>query len=191
VPAAPKRVARSGLRALVPSAVRAEGEAHPWVRTYKEKWLSRIDFKSDPSIESLLLLAFVVLALGRDGESEVFVNQLLRYVDMKRASDRGKRTMATTPHLGAWLKAKRGLDVTPLLVRARELDRSLLALDREWLSAEAGKEIDNALAKKRLDDLLRPLSGVMRWMNEDAARPRAEALLERALAGMRALMDAR
>lgn len=190
-PPKPKRFARPALRALVPSAVNPTGEADPFLAAYKAKWLSRLDFTSDMSLESLLMLSFLVLAHGRESEAERYADHLIKHVDLRRPGV-GTRTMATmsaTLHLSAWLKAKRGIDVAPFLSRARFLERSLVERNREWLSHEAAQEIADAVERKKLDYLLYPLGGIVRWLNDTGARVKAESLLSLALNAARKMMQ--
>jgi hypothetical protein len=186
---APKRARRAALRALVPSAVRAEGEADPFLHAYKSKWLSRLDFASGESTESLLLLSFMVLALGRSAESEAVANNLIRYVDVRRGDERTRDAAVCALRLAAWLKARRGIDASILLARASQLGRGGRVHDREWLSSEAEQEIRDARARQKLGYFLFPLCGIVRFLNDGAARPKAEALLAIALHELRAVME--
>lgn len=187
-PAPLKPARKSGLRALVPSSVRSDGEVHPYVAAYKAKWLSRLDFASDESIESLLLLALLVLALGRLGEAEAVTNTLMRHVDVRRVGARGREAMACVLRLATWLKARRGLDASLLLDRAQQLRHGVFDHDREWLSEHAGREIEDAAQRHRPGAFLPVVAGVARWLNDGAARPRAEAVLQRVLAELQHMM---
>jgi hypothetical protein len=184
-PAPPKQKPRAGLRMLVPVAYRADGETDPYLRRYKEKWLSRLDFQSASHIESLLLLSFMVLAHGREAEAQFVLGSILRHVDVRRADDDVKGFLATALSLMAWLKAKKGIDVTPLVERAKLLARHTVYLDREWLSEEAPREIAEA---RRAEQLLVPLAGVVAWLRDPGARPKAESVLGDALAALRRMM---
>lgn len=187
-PAGPRRSARTGLKALVPSAYRAEGESDPFLHAYKTKWLSKIDFFSDASVESLLLLSFLVLAHDRVREAETIANTLIRHIDPRRASARARAAAVTALRISAWLKTKRGVDASVLLDRARLLSKGTVDHNREWLSLEAPREIDEARSRQRLVLLLPPLAGISRWLNDSGARAKAEATLSGALDVARTLM---
>jgi hypothetical protein len=186
--ARPRRSAKTGLKALVPSAYRAEGESDPFLHAYKTKWLSKIDFSSDASVESLLLLSFLVLAHDREREAETIANTLIRHIDPRRASARARAAAVTALRISAWLKAKRGVDATVLLDRARLLSKGAVDQNREWLSHEAPREIDEARMRQRLVLLLPSLAGIARWLNDSGARAKAEATLTGALDVARTLM---
>lgn len=201
VPAAPpppKRAlgapnARAALRALVPSSYNPEGEADPFIRAYKTKWLSKLDFTSDVNVQSLLVLSFLVLAVGhREGEAEVIAEQIIKHVDLRRMSNATRADVGSAMYLSAWLKSKRTpVDterIFSLLTRAKLLGRYGVEKNREWLSEEAAGEIAQAVARKRVDHLAHPLAGILRWLNESGARTKAELLLGQALEAARTLM---
>jgi hypothetical protein len=187
-PPARKRATKTALRALVPSIYRAEGETDPFLHSYKVKWLTKLDFTSDVNVHSLLMLAFLVLAVGRADEAERVVDQLISHVDLKKMKPETRTTIASALYLSAWLKSKRGETAIPYLARAQQLGRAGVFQDREWLSEQAEGEIHDAVARKKIDYLAFPLAGIVRWLNEPAARRRAEEILQVALAGARALM---
>ena len=184
--AKPKK--RAALVALVPSTYNAEGESDPFLRAYKTKWLSKLDFASDANVQSLFLLSLMVLAVGRENEAEQIADRLIEHVDVRVVNDDTKGAIASALRLSAWLKSKRGADVTLMLERAKLLARYSVHMDREWLSNEAAHEIDEARARNKLDYLAAPVGGVLRWLNEPAARFRAEQILAHAFEATRALM---
>src|SRR6185437_8542289 len=106
-PGARRRPPKPALVALVPSSYNAEGETNAFVRAYKTKWLSKLDFKSDANVQSLLLLAILVLALGRDAEAESVVDRLIQHVDLRFMNDATKGAMASALRLAAYLQSKR------------------------------------------------------------------------------------
>jgi hypothetical protein len=199
-PPAPKRAvgapnARAALRALVPSSFNPEGEVDPYIRAYKTKWLSKLDFTSDVNVQSLLTLSFIVLAVGeRDAEAELIVDQLIKHVDLRRMSNETRAAVGAAMYLSAWLKSKRTPDalkderIISLLTRAKLLTKYGVEKNREWLSDEAAGEIADAVARKRVDHLVHPFRGILRWLNESGARNKAEQLLAQALDATRALM---
>ncbi len=187
-PARGVRVLRTGLRALVPSTYRAEGETDAFLKSYKEKWLSRLDFNSAENVHSLLMLGFLVLALGREGEAEAIATRIIQHVDVVNAGVEMRNTVASAHRLAAWLKAKRGVNAQPLLARAAVLGTLSAHQDRTWLSNEAAAEIDDAVARHKMSYLAYPLAGIVRWINAPAARHKAEALLDTALEALRSMM---
>lgn len=200
VPAAPplKRAAgapnaRAALRALVPSSFNPEGEVDPFIKAYKTKWLSRLDFTSDVNVQSLLTLCFLVLAVGeRDSEAELIADQLVKHVDLRRMSNETRAAVGAAMYLSAWLKSKRAPAaderILSLLMRAKLLTKYGVEKNREWLSDEAADEIAQAVARKRVDHLVHPFRGILRWLNESGARNKAEQLLAQALDATRTLM---
>lgn len=184
----PKRPVRAGLRGLVPTAYRPDGETNDFLQRYKQKWLSQLDFSSASHIESLLMLSFMMLALGRDGEAEVTADQIVRHVDVRRAGDETRAVVVTAMHLSAWLKTKRQADCAVILARAKALGRDAVQRDREWLTNDAAGEIEDALLRKRLGYLAYPFAGIVLWLNDPAGRSAAEPLLARGLEAVRALM---
>jgi hypothetical protein len=184
----PKRAARAGLRALVPTTIRPEGETNEFLRVYKQKWLSQLDFKSASHVESLLLLSFMVLALERERECEIITDLLIRHVDVRAATAETRSHVAAAIYLSAWLKAKRQVNIAPFLQRARALGKSAVHRDRDWLRGEAGSEIKDAIERKKLAYLVYPLTGIVAWLNDSAGKTMAEELLAEALAATRSLM---
>ena len=181
-------IRRAALRSLVPSTYSADGETHPYVRVYKSKWLSRLDFTSEANVRSLLLLSYLLLALGREAETENIVDQLAKHVDVQRMSAASRLTVSSALYVSAWLKTKRGEDAASLVARARELGRQGVHKDREWLSHEATAEIDDAVERRKIEYLAYPLAGIVLWLNDGGARTKAESLLAIALGAARALM---
>jgi hypothetical protein len=192
--------ARAALRALVPSSFNPEGEADPFIRAYKTKWLSKLDFTSDVNVQSLLTLTFLVLAVGeRDAEAELIADQLIKHVDLRRMSNETRAAVGAAMYLSAWLKSKRHGNaaeaakderILSLLTRAKLLTKFGVEKNREWLSDEAAGEIADAVARKRVDHLVHPFRGILRWLNESGARSKAEQLLGQALDATRSLMRA-
>lgn len=187
---APAGKARHNQPPALPSAFRADGEAHPFVRDFKAKWLTRLDFASTANLQSQLQCAFMLLALGRNAEAEEIADQLLRNVDVRALGADGWETVWRALHLAAWLKSARGEDARELLARAQQGPRVSAHRDREWLSDEAASEIRDALERRRLAYLAEPLGGVLRWLNDPGARDKAGRLMADALTGVRALMKA-
>ena len=197
-PPPPKRTigapnARAALRALVPSSFNPEGEVDPFIKAYKTKWLSKLDFASDVNVQSLLTLCFLVLAVGeRDSEAELIADQLVKHVDLRRMSNETRAAVGAAMYLSAWLKSKRtpATDerIMSLLTRAKLLTKYGVEKNREWLSDEAAGEIAQAVARKRVDHLVHPFRGILRWLNESGARNKAEQLLAQALDATRVLM---
>jgi hypothetical protein len=188
VPPPPKRGTRSALRALVPSSYRAEGEAHPFLRDYKTKWLSRLDFASDTNVQSLLVLSFMVLTEGRDAEAEAIADILVKHVDLKRMNQETRQAITAALFLTSYLKAKRGADASAQLSRARALAKYFTERDREWLSSEASHELADAVQRGKSTYLLDPFYGIARWLTEPSAKHKAEQMLAEALAATRKLM---
>ena len=185
------RAKKSALVALVPSVVRPEGEGDPFLRVFKAKWLSQLNFKCDMIIQSLLTLSFMLLARGREQEAEDIADQLIAHVDARALSPAASATMASALYLSAWLKAKRGGDAGVLLERARGVGRFIAYRDREWLSNDVAAELRRAVERRRLDDLVEPFAGILRWLNDSGARAKAEAQLALALDATRSLMRER
>lgn len=174
----------------LPSALRADDEAHPFVRDFKAKWLTRLDFTSNANLQSQLQCAFMLLALGRNADAEEIADQLLRNVDVRVLGADGWETVWRALHLAAWLKSARGEDARELLARAQQGPRVSAHRDREWLSDEAASEIKDALEHRRLAYLAEPLGGVLRWLNDPGARDKAGRLMADALTAVRAIMEA-
>ncbi|MBI1945585.1 MAG: hypothetical protein HYS27_07805 [Deltaproteobacteria bacterium] len=172
----------------LPSAFRADGETHPYLRDFKAKWLSRLDFASTANLQSQLQCALMLLALGRDAEAEQVAEQLARNVDTMALGAEGWEATWRALQLAAWLKTARGDDARELLARAQQGPRVSAHRDREWLSAEAAGEIKDALERRRLAYLVEPLGGVLRWLNDPGARDKARGLLADALAATRSMM---
>src|SRR5690606_32408920 len=149
----PRRILRSGLRELIPTSIRPVSHDDEFLRDYKTKWLSRFDFASDTYVDSLLLLAYMTLALGREREAEWTSDQLIRYVHLRTASPASRAVVTSALRLSAYLKAQRGLDVDPLLARARIVSRGTMQRDREWLSPDASYEIADAIVREKLSYL--------------------------------------
>lgn len=186
--ARPAPAARAGLRALVPSAVRADGESDPFLHAYKTRWLSKLDFTSSASVESLLLLAVFLLAHARSAEAERVVDNIIRHVDARRASPGVRAALVTALRLSAWLKAKRGVDAARFVAHARALDDATVSLDREWLSVSASEEVRAALVRGKASYVVGPLAGIARWLTDPGARTRAEALLDELIDALRPFM---
>lgn len=198
-PPSPKRAptadanVRAALRALVPSSYNPEGEADPYLRAYKTKWLSKLDFTSDINVQSLLTLSFLVLAIGRQTEAEVIADQIIKHVDLHRMSSATRAAVGGAMYLSAYLKTKRGEPMTSnrvisLQTRAKLLGKYGVEKNREWLSDDAMNDINDALARKRVDELVQPFVGIVRWLNESGARTKAEQLFTQALDATRTLM---
>jgi hypothetical protein len=177
-----------GLRALVPSAYNAAGENDEFLRTYKIKWLSKLDFKSETSVGSLLVLSFLFLARGRDKEAEDVADALIAHAKTREMSASALEVLASALYLSAWLKAKRGADASVQLTRARAVGKFMTSRDREWLSNEAPQEIADAIARGRLHLLIGPFSGILKYLNDPGARFKAESMLAHGLDAARSLM---
>jgi hypothetical protein len=189
-PAPPSDAKKAALRALVPSAYNPTGESDPFLQRYKARWLSTLDFKSESSINSLLVLAFLLLAREREREAEEVADVIGAHARTKQMRPASLETLLSALHLSIWLKTRRGLDAAALTTRATNIARFATARDREWLSTAAMQELADAQARGRLHLLVGPLSGIMRWLNDTGARHKAAAVLSDALAIARAMMDA-
>lgn len=172
----------------LPAAFRADGEAHPFLRDFKAKWLTRLDFASTANLQSQLQCALMLLALGRDAEAEEVALQLTNNVDSLALGAEGWEATWRALQLVAWLKTARGDDAREQLARAQQGPRVSAHRDREWLSTEAAGEIKDALERRRLAYLVEPVGGVLRWLNDPGARDKARGLLADVLAATRTLM---